>query len=54
VLGDKVSFKSTLSSKLKKELYTVAEDEKWGKLNEHKILSRMHAHQFAPPFKICI
>ena len=52
-LGDSATFKSVLNRKLKKEFFKIAEKEKWLYKSEREVLRRMHAHQFAPPFKIC-
>lgn len=52
IFGDKVSFKCLLSIKLKRELYDLAETEKWHLQTEAMILSSMKKHMFNPPFKI--
>ncbi len=54
VLGDKVTFRSTLKPKLKRELLNIATKDKWRLQPESGILRSMKNHQYIPPFTICI
>ena len=54
LLGDAVSFKSTLSTKLKREVLDIARKDRWELIPESGILRSMRNHQFNPPFTICV
>ena len=54
LLGDRVSFKSTLSTKLKREVLEIAKHDRWRLMPESGILRSMRNHQFNPPFTICV
>ncbi len=53
LLGDKVSFKSQLKPKLKKELIELSTRGNWNLMSESQVKLQLKQNEFHPMFKIC-